>query len=70
MMLPILLLNGEAELDAGSDGAIDEEAFLAEVPPVIPACVACIQEFWKKKGTHRRPRSSRRRSDAGRRRLH
>jgi uncharacterized protein len=70
MMLPILLLNGEAELDAGADGAIDEEAFLAEVPAVIPACVAGIHDFWKKKRTHRKPRSSRRRSDAGSRRLH
>ena len=70
MMLPILLLNGDAELDAGPDGALDEEAFLAEVPAVIPACVAGIHDFWKKKRTHRKLPSSRRRSDAGSRRLH
>src|SRR3954467_11011710 len=46
MMLPILLLNGDAELDAGPDGALDEEAFLAEVPAIIPACVAGIHDFW------------------------
>jgi uncharacterized protein len=47
MMLPILLLNGDAELDAGPDNAVDEEAFLAEVPDIIPACVTGIHEFWR-----------------------
>ena len=70
MMLPILLLNGDAELDAGPDGALDEEAFLAEVPAIIPACVAGIHDFWNSKQTHRRPRSGRRRGTPRGRRLH
>jgi uncharacterized protein len=70
MMLPILLLNGDAELDAGPDGALDEEAFLAEVPAIIPACVAGIHDFWNSKKTHRRPRSGRRRGTPRSRRLH
>jgi uncharacterized protein len=49
MMLPILLLNGDAELHLGPDDAADEEAFLAEVPDIIPACVAGIHEFWKQR---------------------
>ncbi len=47
MILPILLLNGDAEFDAGADSAIDEGEFLAEVPDIIPAYVAGIREFWK-----------------------
>jgi hypothetical protein len=68
MMLPILLLNGDAELDA--DSAIDEDEFLAEVPDIIPACVAGIHEFWKNNGTLRKPRSSRGRCSPGGRRRH
>ena len=70
MMLPILLLNGDAELDAGSDSAIDQDEFLAEVPDIIPACVAGIHEFWKGRATHRRPQSRRRPSSTRNRRLH
>jgi len=69
MMLPILLLNGDAELDAGSDSAIDEDEFLAEVPDIIPACVAGIHEFWKNNRTQRKPRSGRRRGGPGGRRV-
>jgi len=47
MMLPILLLNGDAELSVGPDEAVDREQFLAEVPDIIPACVAGIHEFWR-----------------------
>ena len=49
----LLLLNGDAELHVGSDGPVDEEAFLAEVPDIIPACVAGIHEFWRH---YRKPR--------------
>jgi uncharacterized protein len=70
MMLPILLLNGDAELDAGPDSAIDEDEFLAEVPDLIPACVAGIHEFWKNNGEFRKPRSSRDRSSQRRRTRH
>jgi hypothetical protein len=71
MIMPILLLNGDAELDLGlKDGAFDEEEFLADVPDIIPACVAGIHEFWKTKGNHRKPRSSRPRSNPGRRTRH
>jgi uncharacterized protein len=70
MMLPILLLNGDAELDAGPDSAIDEDQFLADVPDLIPVCVAGIHEFWKNNWTLRKPRSSRGRSSQRRRTRH
>ena len=70
MMLPILLFNGDAELDAGADSALDEDVFLAEVPAIIPACVAGIHDFWNSKQTNRRPRSGRRRGTPRSRRLH
>ena len=70
MIMPILLLNGDAELDAGPNGAVNEEDFMAEVPDIIPACVAGIHEFWKSNGTDGKPRSSRRRSSHGRRTRH
>jgi uncharacterized protein len=47
MMLPILLLNGDAELSVGPDEAVDRQQFIAEVPDIIPACVAGIHEFWR-----------------------
>ena len=47
MMMPILLLNGDATFDAGPDGPVDRDAFLAEVPDIVPACVAGIHEFWR-----------------------
>ena len=47
MMMPLLLLNGGAELHVGSDDAVDEHKFLAEVPDIIPACVAGIHDFWR-----------------------
>ena len=70
MMLPILLLTGEAEFDAAPDGGLDEEAFLAEVPAIIPACVAGIHDFWKRKRTHRKPQAGSRRGNPGSRRRH
>jgi uncharacterized protein len=70
MMLPILLLNGDAELNVGPDDTVDKEAFLAEVPDVIPACVAGIHEFWRGRATHHKPKSNRRRSNSRNRRLH
>jgi uncharacterized protein len=69
MMMPILLLNGDAEFDAGPDDAVDEEDFLAEVPDIIPACVAGIHEFWTSRRDRQRPMPNRnRRSSGGRRR--
>jgi uncharacterized protein len=70
MILPILLLNGDAELDVDRDSVIDEDEFLAEVPDIIPACVAGIHEFWKNNGTLRKPRSRRVRSSPGGRGRH
>jgi uncharacterized protein len=70
LMLPILLLNGDAELDVGPDSAIDEDEFLAEVPDLIPACVAGIHEFWKNNRTLHNPRPSRGRSSQRRRTRH
>ena len=46
-MMPLLLLNGDATFDAGPDGPVDRDAFLAEVPDIVPACVAGIHEFWQ-----------------------
>jgi uncharacterized protein len=67
MMMPFLLLNNDAELSIGSDGAVNEDRFLAEVPDIIPACVVGIHAFWRnyQKPTHGRGRS---RSGGGRRR--
>ena len=45
-----MLLSGDAQLDTGTDSAVDKEAFLAKVPDIIPACVAGIHEFWKNSG--------------------
>jgi uncharacterized protein len=70
MIMPILLLNGDAEINAGTDSAVDKEVFLAEVPDIIPACVAGIHEFWKNSGTHRKQLSRRDRSSRGGRRRH
>jgi uncharacterized protein len=70
VILPILLLNGDTELDTGPDSAIDADEFLAEVPDIIPACVAGIHEFWKNNATLRKPRSTRGRGSPGGRRRH
>jgi uncharacterized protein len=70
MIMPILLLSGDAQLDTGTDNAVDKETFLAEVPDIIPACVAGIHEFWKNSGTHPKPLSRRDRSSRGGRRRH
>jgi uncharacterized protein len=68
MMMPLLLLNGDAALDVGEDSEVDEDAFLAEVPDIIPACISGIHEFWKSYRRHRRPPSNRGRSSPGGRR--
>jgi uncharacterized protein len=70
LIMPILLLSGDAQLDTGTDSAVDKEAFLAEVPDIIPACVAGIHEFWKNNEAHRKPLSRRDRSSRGGRRRH
>jgi uncharacterized protein len=59
MMMPFLLLNNDAELSIGSDGAVNEDRFLAEVPDIIPACVVGIHAFWRnyQKPPHGRGRS-------------
>src|SRR5580704_3065927 len=62
MIMPILLLSGDAQLDTRTGTAVDNEALLAEVPDIIPACVAGIHDFWKDSGTHRKPLSRRDRS--------
>ena len=69
MMMPLLLLNGDAELDAGPDGVIHEDKFFAEVPDIIPVCIAGIHEFWKNHGgNHKPPSSGDRHKPGGRRR--
>src|ERR1700760_4345805 len=39
LMLPILLLNDDAELRVGPDDAAYREQFMLEVPDIIPECV-------------------------------
>jgi uncharacterized protein len=68
MMMPLLLLNGDAELDGGLDGAVDEDRCLAEVPDIIPACIAAIFEFWKNQGGDQKPPPNRGRRRVGDRR--
>ena len=47
LMVPLLLLNGDLEFNDEPDGAVDEDAFLAEAPDMIPMCIAGINEFWR-----------------------
>jgi uncharacterized protein len=68
MIMPLLLLSGDAELDVGSDSAAREGESLADVPDVISACIAAIQRFWKNYRADRTPTSSRGRSRPGFRR--
>jgi uncharacterized protein len=67
LIAPLFLLNGDIEF---ADSESDEHELLAEVPEIIPACVAGIHEFWKGNATHRKPRASRGRSSHGRRTRH
>ena len=62
MMEPFLVLNGDAELPNGRDGAADQERFMAEAPDLISTCVLGIHEFWKKSRRRRKisPRRDRR----------
>ena len=64
-MMPILLLNGDATFDTGPYGPVDRDAFLAEVPEIVPACVAGIHEFWR---NYQKPSSRRRSKSRGHRR--
>jgi uncharacterized protein len=69
LMMPLLLLNGDTELDVGPDGAVHEDEFMAEAPDIIPACIAGIHEFWKNhRGDHKLPASRGRSRPGGRRR--
>jgi hypothetical protein len=43
-MMPLLLLNGDAELDDD----VYEDKFLAEALEIVPTFVADIHEFWPK----------------------
>jgi uncharacterized protein len=56
MIEPFLVLNGDAELPAGRDGAADEAKFMSEAPDLISTCVLGIHEFWKK--SRRRQKSA------------
>ena len=47
LMSPLLVLNGDVELD---DCVVDEEEFYAEAPDMIPTCIAGIHEFWRNRG--------------------
>jgi uncharacterized protein len=68
MMMPLLLLTGDAELEPGPDGAVREDEFMAEAPGIIPACIAGIHEFWKNHRRTQTPPPRRRRSSPGGRR--
>jgi hypothetical protein len=67
LMMPLLLLNGDFEF---GDTVADEDAFLAEVPDMIPICIAGIHQFWKSRsyGPAVRAGRSRRKKGGGRRR--
>jgi uncharacterized protein len=62
LMVPLLLLNGDLEFNDEPDGAVDEDAFLAEAPDMIPMCIAGIHGFWQ---DHQKPTSRRSRSRPG-----
>jgi uncharacterized protein len=47
LMMPLLLLNGDVELDAGPDVPVRTDEFLAKAPDIIPLCIADIHRFWK-----------------------
>jgi len=68
MMMPLLLLVGDAELNAGLDDVVDDDKFLEEVPDIIPACVAAIHEFWKQRRDSPTTGADRRRRKSGGRR--
>jgi hypothetical protein len=57
MMMPLMLLSGDAELHVGSDDTVDEDEFLAEVPDIIPVCVAGIRVLAELPKAFVRPRS-------------
>jgi uncharacterized protein len=67
LMMPFLLLNGDIGPDPGSDLA-DDEQFFAEVPEIIPECLAGIHAFWQGRRDRGRSRPQRRRSSSGARR--
>ena len=67
MIMPILLLSGDAHLDTGTDSAVDNEAFLTEVPDIIR--LRCrYPRVRKNSGNHRKPLSAGSSSRGGRRR--
>lgn len=68
MMMPLLLLNGDVGVGVGEHGASDEDRFLAEVPDIIPACVATIHEFWRQRRDSPTTGADRRRRKSGGRR--
>jgi uncharacterized protein len=69
MLMPLLVLNGDAKPDVGPDGAVHEDEFLAEVPDIIPVCIAVIHQFWKDhRGNQKAPPSRGRPRRGGRRR--
>ena len=50
MLMPILVLCGDAEGGSPLDPDLEEDADLrAEAPELIPACVAGIDAFWKER---------------------
>jgi uncharacterized protein len=69
MMMPFLRLTGDDELDAGPDGAVHEDEFMAEAADIIRACIAGIHEFWTShRGTQTPPPRRGRSRPGGRRR--
>jgi uncharacterized protein len=65
MMLPLLLLNGDAAIQVGPNEKADEDAFLAEAPDVIPACIIGIHKFWQKRRESAAPGTERSRRTKG-----
>jgi uncharacterized protein len=63
LMTPLLLLNGDMEIDE----AADESELMAQASDMIPTCIAGIHAFWR---NYRKPPSRRGRSRPGGRRRH
>ena len=46
-LVPFMLFGRDEAFEEAFGDDFDEETFLAEVPDVIPACVAGIRDFWR-----------------------
>jgi len=68
MMLPLIMIGGEADLYMGPVSANGDDESLATVPDVVAACVASIHKFWKQRRDNPTTDADRRRRKSGGRR--